>query len=90
MHILKEYIKWVFIECEVVRLKHHDFAPIFVFLAAKTRNLWPFLLNTLAQKTSTFAKPTEQRFALSTGCSLKYMWSVQNHPTRAQNTLTYS
>jgi len=30
----------------------------------------------LLKKTSTFAKPTEQRFALSTGCSLKYMCGV--------------
>ena len=34
------------------------------------------LQNTLAQKTSTFAKPTEQRFTLNTGCSLKYMRGV--------------
>ena len=30
----------------------------------------------LLKKTSTFANPTEQRFALSTGCSLKYMRGV--------------
>ena len=46
----------------------------------------------LLKKTSAFAKPTEQRFTLNTGCMQPeiHAWSVQKHHTQAQNTLTYS
>ena len=64
---------------------------IFMFIAAKRAIYGHFCKTHLLKKTSTFAKPTEQRLILHTGCSLKYMHGVcKKHHQWAQNTLIYS